>query len=71
LERWFGLTSPTPPRTCRITCVNDNDGVEDEFESSWTEVQLRFCGAREGVVYATVYDFRGRAPEPLRTISPP
>jgi 4-amino-4-deoxy-L-arabinose transferase-like glycosyltransferase len=26
---------------------------------------------REGVVYATVYDFRGRAPEPLTTIPPP
>jgi hypothetical protein len=26
---------------------------------------------REGVVYATVYDFRGRTPEPLTTIPPP
>jgi 4-amino-4-deoxy-L-arabinose transferase-like glycosyltransferase len=26
---------------------------------------------REGIVYATVYDFRGRAPEPLTTIPPP
>jgi 4-amino-4-deoxy-L-arabinose transferase-like glycosyltransferase len=26
---------------------------------------------REGVVYATVYDFRGRTPEPLTTLPPP